>query len=274
MSHRSLFWPITLIAIVAATLLLILTSAPAGPRATVVSAAIECPDPSDSAYPTCVAAQTAEAKTTIAQTGVPTTNPNRIIAGCPTNGPAAAPPYPPYADCMQTRTAILLQTERAGYTATPTSPPASGNQAPADTPTPTFTMTPTFTQAATADSLPTDPPTATRQSASPTPTATPTAALEGQDLDSSAISCVPGEMIIIEGSADASAALIVSFGGRPVGGGFSRGDGSYRIWLRIGDERPGSYPVAVEDRDTSALVQGFSCIVPAFTPTPTPPLVP
>jgi hypothetical protein len=86
--------------------------------------------------------------------------------------------------------------------------------------------------------------------------------------------CIPGDVIVIEGTADPELALIVTFGDRPVGGGFTRNDGSYRIRLRIGDERPGIYLVQVQERATRNLIQEFNCQVPAFTPTPTPPPVP
>jgi hypothetical protein len=264
MSHRSLFWPVALIAIAVGTLLLILISGPVDPRAARVSAADECPTES-AAYESCYKTQTALAKQTTAAPDY-----SGIIKGCPTNGPASTPAYPVYGDCLQTRTAILLQTERAGYTATSTSPPQSNVQATSTlTPTPTFT--PTLTQAAQETQ-----PTATQVTTpSSTRTAAPTATevLESE-ADASAMSCIPGETLIIEGSAAPEIALIVTFGGRPVGGGFSRDDGSYRIRLRIGDERPGIYPVTVEERTTSTLVQELRCRVPALTPTPTPPLVP
>ncbi|NNJ11689.1 hypothetical protein EKD04_015240 [Chloroflexales bacterium ZM16-3] len=266
MSHRSLFWPITLIAIVAATLVLILIGAPVGPSEFSVSAAIKCPtDGANPAYPDCLATQTAEAKTATGELTSPTTDPARIMRGCPTDGASLSPPYPPYEDCLKTRTALLLQTEQAGYTATPIPPPVSA--APSSTPTSTFTVTPTFTETAIATAFASATRSPTRLI--PTSTATPTA-----PLDSTAVLCVPGQTIIIDGSADPSVALIVTFGGRPVGGGFSRDDGSYRLRLRIGDERPGTYLIEVEDRDTSALFKELTCQVPAFTPTPTVPLVP
>ncbi len=269
MSHRSLFWPLALIVIAVATLALILSGTPGDSRAASVSA-VECTNPDDVvAYPNCLKTQTADAKTATAQAGIPTTDPQRIIEGCPTNGPAFDEPYPPYGDCLKTRTALLLQTGQGSYTATSTSPPGSNSSNATATPTSTSTrtITPTLTGAATQPPLATAAISPTSQGAASSATAT----LPLGEGESAATPCIPGETILIEGSAGPSVALIVTFGGRPVGGGFSRDDGSYRIRMRIGDERPGIYPITVEDRDTSALIQKFSCEVPAFTPTPTPP---
>jgi hypothetical protein len=266
MSHRSLFWPITLIVIVAATMVMVITSASVDPHAVVVSAAVTCPtDGTNPAYPDCVKTEQA----TTASPAVATVDLSRILSGCPTEGPAHVPAYPPYAQCLQTRTAILAQTERAGATAT--SPPSNNSQ-PADTATPTstFTSTPTLTITAVASAI-----AQATSTLRPTPSATPTATLADSDQAAiDATACIPGDVIVIEGSADPEIALIVTFGDRPVGGGFTRNDGSYRIRLRIGDERPGIYPVQVQERTTRNPVQEFNCQVPALTPTPTLPLIP
>lgn len=270
MPHRSLFWPLALIAVATVTLAIVLVSLPADPRALAISAAIECStEIANPTYPNCLKTQTADSRAQTAAAGSPTTDPARIIIGCPTDGPSLPEPYPPYDDCLKTRTALLGQTERAGWTDTPVPPPAQA--ASTATYTPTATTTPTRTQTvagetAAATAAQTFTPSATR--ALPTPTATD---LEG---DAAAIACIPGDTISIEGSADPGLALIVTFGERPVGGGFSRSDGSYRIRLHIGDERPGLYPVLVEERDTDTVVQELLCRVPALTPTPTPSLFP
>jgi hypothetical protein len=81
--------------------------------------------------------------------------------------------------------------------------------------------------------------------------------------------CVPSEQIEITGRGLPGTSLIVLFDRRPVGGGAVRADGSFRITLRIGAERPGLYLVTVEQRDSRALVEQFGCDVPAATPVPT-----
>ncbi|MEI7770924.1 MAG: hypothetical protein WCI67_13080 [Chloroflexales bacterium] len=267
MSHRSLFWPITLIIIVAATMGMVITSTSVSQH--VVVFAQSCPtDGTNPAYPDCV-------KTAAAQAATATTEPQRILSGCPTKGPANRPPYPPYDDCMKTRTALLVETERAAALAVPTVPTAGNSSpaqvAPTEPPTVTPTPTPTFTSTAAATSTPLATPTF-RAAAHATPTATPAAVVPRTEI--AVIPCIPGDVIMIEGSTDPQVSLIVTFGDRPVGGGFTRNDGSYRIRLRIGDERPGIYPVQVQDRATRSVVQELSCQVPAFTPTPTLSLIP
>ncbi|MEI6776452.1 MAG: hypothetical protein WCK70_06095 [Chloroflexales bacterium] len=261
MSHRSLFWPVTLIAIALATLMLMFVYAPVDSPIIVAVAANVCPT-EDSAYQTCYIAATASAAVR------PTINPTKILAGCPTSGPVDEPPYYPiYADCLKTRTAILLQTELAGATATsvPASANSSGSQpVVAATPTPTFTSTSTATSTRIASVTPQ---TMAILFSTPTASATPTATPSTDPLatDLAVIPCLPGDVIPVNGSASAEEALIVSFGGRPVGGGFSRKDGSYSILLRIGDERPGTYLVQVQERATRTMIRKFNCQVSATT---------
>lgn len=262
MSHRSLFWPIALIAAVALTLLMITFSTPVSLGSPVMVVPTLCAtDGTAPSYPHCIQTKTAEAAT-------PTTEPIRILKGCPTDGPTYSPPYPPYADCLKTRTALLLQTEVAGYTATPI--PAANNRS-ANTSTPTYKPTEARTHTPIVETQPTavrsSSPVATVGRTTPTPTPS-----EGLEDRADAVLCVPGSTIPVEGSADPRIGLIVLFGTRPVGGGFSRDDGSYRIWLHIGDERPGIYSVEVQERATSETVQTFLCQVPGITPTPTPTL--
>ncbi|NNJ13265.1 lamin tail domain-containing protein [Chloroflexales bacterium ZM16-3] len=79
--------------------------------------------------------------------------------------------------------------------------------------------------------------------------------------------------ILIGGDAPPNASLIAYLAGRPVGGGSSRGDGSWRIPLFV-NERPGVYPVDVKVRDTRALVVSFTCYVdvPISTAEPAMPI--
>ncbi len=258
MSHRSLFWPVTLIAIAVATLMLMFVYAPVGSPIIVAVAADDCPR--GDGYQACVdATASAVVKAII--------DPKKILAGCPTLGPANEPPYPPYADCLKTRTAILLQTELAGATATsvPTSASSSGSQpVVVATPTPTFTSTSTATSTRIASVTPQ---TMAILFSTPTVRATPTAtpSVDSLAADLAIIPCLPGDVIPVNGSVGAEEALIVSFGGRSVGGGFSRKDGSYSILLRIGDERPGTYRVQVQERATRTMIREFNCQVSAAT---------
>ncbi|NTV63876.1 MAG: hypothetical protein HGA65_10110 [Oscillochloris sp.] len=263
MSHRSLFWPIALIATLALTLLMITVSAPTSHSSPLRLEPSACPtDGTDVAYPNCIQTQTAEAAT-------PTTDPERILQGCPTNGPAENPPYPPYADCLKTRTALLLQTEATNHTSTPT---LSSREVTSRLSTSTPTMTRTRTATAEGDLTPTQSASPTIAEATATPTDVPSAPSPSPEDEETedALVCAPGSTIPIEGNADPRVGLIIFFGRRPVGGGFSRDDGSYRIWLRIGDERPGVYTVEVTNRGTNEVVQAFLCRVPALTPTLTP----
>ncbi|MFQ3661950.1 MAG: hypothetical protein SNJ69_06105 [Chloroflexaceae bacterium] len=98
------------------------------------------------------------------------------------------------------------------------------------------------------------------------PTATPTSALP-PGIET--LVCLPGTTITLTGSAPASTALLAYFDGRPVGGGFSRADGVFRIDLMIGPERPGVYLVEVRKRDGRERVSQWGCEVPGATPTPT-----
>ncbi|WP_129626332.1 hypothetical protein [Candidatus Oscillochloris fontis] len=260
MSHRNLFWPISLITIVGMTFMLLLITANTQFQSTHVSAATLCPsDPNDPFYPYCIQTQTAEAPTA-------TFDQSKIISGCPTLGPNNIPPYPPYEQCLLTRTALLQQTTQKG-TVTPSTPTSTLTK-----PTGTITVTPTRTTTATSTtssgSQPTSTPIQAPVTSAPTasPTNSPTPTPEGPPT----LHCIPGETITIEGTTNPRTALIVTFGARPVGGGFSRADGAYSIALRIGHERPGRYPVVVEDRATRKIVQELVCQVPNPSPTPTP----
>jgi hypothetical protein len=274
MSHRShnLFWPLALITVAVVTLAVILITSTSDLSTVTIFAATTCPiDSQTGEYPPeCIPTLTAEAQA--AKNLTATANYSGIIQGCPTEGPDFVPPYPPYNDCLQTRTAILGQTEQASWTDTPVPPPPQLQPTSTRTPTATTTNAATPTRTQTTESAQTATPTQTFA-----PSATrdlPTPTIEDAKIAESAIDCIPGESISIEGETDPNMALIVTFGERPVGGGFSRRDGTYRIQLHIGDERPGLYPVQVEERDTNDIIQELLCRVPASTPTPTPLLVP
>jgi hypothetical protein len=182
------------------------------------------------------------------------------------------PPGNTAQNCQQTQTALAVSP-------TASAPPAANNQtggtggsgAATTAPTgPTATTTITTTRA-TAQTAPTLAPiTPTVAAASPQSTAalspTPTAVLPS---GVEALVCLPGTTVTLTGEAPPGTPLLAYFAGRPVGGGFSRGDGSYTIDLLIGPERPGTYLVEVRERTSLALVSQTGCEVPALTPTPT-----
>jgi hypothetical protein len=197
---------------------------------------------------------------------------------CPTNGPAQQPnPYPPYPECVANRAPLLTGTALAQnpVTNTPTVENNNNNTNPAPTNTPT--PTPTATNGVAAEATPTftSTPTQTTGAVQPTaealPSPTPTTILpDGVD----ARICIPGELLEITGAGEPGTALIVTFADRPVGGGSVRNDGTYRIALRIGPERPGVYLVEVEERDSRLVLQEFACEVPAVNGSPMPDLSP
>ncbi len=203
---------------------------------------------------------------------------------CPTNGPAQQPnPYPPYPECIQTAGPLLTGTaegQNPAATNTPTTESNNNNNnnnpAPTNMPTATATATngtatdpsdttPTLTSTATATRTPAVATPADNDLPSPTPTSLLPDGVEARV-------CVPGETIEITGEGEPGTPLIVTFDARPVGGGSVRADGTYRITLRIGPERPGLYLVEVEQRDTRTVLQEFGCEVPAADVTPTPAL--
>jgi hypothetical protein len=81
--------------------------------------------------------------------------------------------------------------------------------------------------------------------------------------------CTPQTTVPITGTAPPSAALLLRFAGRIVGGGVSSADGSYRLTLQVGRERPGTYTVSVAIRASGEELQRFSCEVPGATTAPT-----
>jgi hypothetical protein len=153
--------------------------------------------------------------------------------------------------------------------------------ASSSTPTPTATSTPTVLSTAVGTAAPFQPaptitPLATSLPATSTPvraapatapgaTAAP-ASIQPTALPN-AISCDPNQVVEISGQAPARAALLVYFADRVVGGGSARADGTFRLPIQVGNEKPGSYTVTVRVRGTWQQVAQVSCIVPALTPT-------
>jgi hypothetical protein len=80
-------------------------------------------------------------------------------------------------------------------------------------------------------------------------------------LDAVAISCPNKQTTILTGtSGPPNESLIAYLGARPVGGGSSRQDGTWRIPLQV-NERPGIYAVEVKVRGSRAIVGRFTCYV-------------
>jgi len=160
-------------------------------------------------------------------------------------------PYPgATSTSTPTQTVQSQSTPTATATATATATTSLTTTPTRQTPTVTFTAAPTRTR----------PPAPTG------PTPTPTSALpEGIET----LVCFPGATITLAGSGPPSTALLAYFNNRPVGGGFSRADGTFSIDLMIGRERPGQYLVEVRKRDGRERVSQWGCEVPGATPTPT-----
>jgi serine/threonine protein kinase len=142
---------------------------------------------------------------------------------------------------------------------------------PTATATPTLTPTPTATPTLEPTLIPTPilptpvPPTPVPPPPTPIPppTATPTPTPPGE-------SCVAGVPYKIVGRGPPKAPFLLYFGKRVVSGGTVGEDGSFEIELRVGDERPGLYPVTVRLRETNQTLRQFNCLVPTPLPTPLP----
>ncbi|HET9221227.1 MAG TPA: hypothetical protein VFO07_01925 [Roseiflexaceae bacterium] len=111
-------------------------------------------------------------------------------------------------------------------------------------------------------SLPATPLPTTTPAPLQTPTAIPT--------PSDGVMCPPGAEIVFTGEAPPRTALLLAFEQRIVGGGSADAGGRFRIPLAVGNERPGYYVVKVQVRGTKQVLRQWTCIVPEFTPTPTP----
>lgn len=252
MSRPSLSWPVTILAGFAVLLaMLLIGSFSSG---TTTAQPQQCSKGND-AYPECVT------QTVAAERGFPCEKGTQTYPVCATQTAQA-----------QTDAAQPPDDDNDGNNN------GSGNsQQPSATPT--VTSTATFTPTATRTTIATSPtsvtPTTARPSAtsaraeeaSPTPTSLLPAGVE-------TIACVPGETVDLRGEAAPNTALLLFFDGRAVGGGYSLSDGRYRLRLQVGAERPGTYLVEIQERDSRLVVQQIGCEVPAFTPTPTSELAP
>lgn len=90
------------------------------------------------------------------------------------------------------------------------------------------------------------------------------------------LACPSEQPTWLRGQAPPGSALIARFGAAAVGGGSAGPDGSWAIPLTV-QERPGIYPLVVEDRQDGHTVAAFTCYVdvpigaaPTGTPTARP----
>ena len=93
------------------------------------------------------------------------------------------------------------------------------------------------------------------------PTETPT------EIPSDALTCYPGQPLVISGDGPPRAAYLVYFGQRAVSGGSVAPSGRFATTLLIGSEHAGVYPIVVRVRGTSQVLLELSCAVPDVTPT-------
>lgn len=75
-----------------------------------------------------------------------------------------------------------------------------------------------------------------------------------------AVACPSSETVWLRGTATPGTALLVHFGGAPVGGGSAGADGSWAIPITV-RERPGVYSVVVTSRQDGATITTFTCYV-------------
>jgi hypothetical protein len=157
-------------------------------------------------------------------------------------------------------------TETAEYTPGPstatttaTTTTTSGIGTPTVTPSPTLAPTTSTTVATLAPTpfRPTPIPEPQRLAPTETPTVIP----------DSALTCFPGQPLVITGAGPARAAFLVYFGQRAVSGGSVAPNGRFAIRLIIGPERAGVYPITVRVRGTTRVLLETSCAVPNVTPT-------
>jgi hypothetical protein len=159
---------------------------------------------------------------------------------------------------LATQTATAMGTSTAD-TATATSTSTVGVGTPTLTRTPVLSPT-SLTGVATLAPSPIQPtPTAVPQP--PAPTETPTV------IPDDALTCFPGQPLVITGDGPARAAFLVYFGQRVVNGGSVTPSGRFATTLIVGRERAGVYPVTVRVRGTAQVLIEISCAVPDVTPT-------
>ncbi len=180
--------------------------------------------------------------------------------------------------CNITKTAVVLTRTAAAAPVLTQTAQVRGQQPLSPTATQTATVarldsnSPTATSTATA-TLTNTPLVVTRAVPSPiatlVPTATPMPTLTPTPTIPAMLRCAPGDLLELNGTARPQTALLALFDDRTVGGGASDRSGTFRIVLRIGDERPGIHEITVRERETTRVVATYTCETPP-PPTPTP----
>jgi hypothetical protein len=159
---------------------------------------------------------------------------------------------------LATQTATAMGTSTAG-TPTATTTTTAGVGTPTVTPTPVLSPT-SVTGVATLAPSPIQPtPIPTPQQLAPTETPTV--------IPDDALTCFPGQPVVITGDGPARAAFLLYFGQRVVSGGSVTPSGRFATTLIVGNERAGVYPVTVRVRGTAQVLLEISCAVPDVTPT-------
>jgi len=159
---------------------------------------------------------------------------------------------------LATQTARAIATSNA-LTTTTTATTTLGVGTPTVTRTPVLSPT-SFTAVATLAPSPIQPtPIAAPQQLAPTETPTV--------IPADALTCFPGQPLVITGDGPARAAFLVYFGQRVVSGGSVAPSGRFATTLIVGRERAGVYPVTVRVRGTTQVLLEISCAVPDVTPT-------
>jgi hypothetical protein len=177
---------------------------------------------------------------------------------------------------LLTRPTSTPATRAQGYTTSPTATTAPTNTTqPAATavrttiPNATSAPAPTAAVPQPPTSAPIVAPTVTPRPPASQPTAAPTATVVVEVASGErAITCPAGEIVEIKGSGPPRAPVLIYFNERAIGGGSVRPDGTFIFPLKVGDERPGSYPVVVRTRGAWEVLVEVECVVPYLSPTP------
>ncbi|WP_129671701.1 hypothetical protein [Candidatus Chloroploca sp. Khr17] len=251
MQRNNLFLPLSLI-FTGVALLLILVSGTLSDTTIAQTQVKICPDPAypNQTLPECLSTQVAMTATT---------------------GARATQTQVAKENAYSTETAQSLTTRTPTRTATQSGAGGDTMNEPTatPTPTPTRTNTPTATPVnngnptAASTSTLTSTPMATRTPNGEGATITPTSLPDGIEI----LTCFAQSTVELTGDAEPNTALLLYFNSRPVGGGFTRADGQYKLNLKIGDERPGTHIVEIRERDGRDLVRRLACDIPA-PPTP------
>lgn len=272
MSPRSLVWPLTILGMMFALLVMLLFGMAALPSSSRAQATIIC---DTTKYPDCqTETSESQTKTVLACTGdcQTQTAQRKTVTAC--DNPSASDPVYPICKTAEAATATriaLAKTQTAGVPLTQTAA-ALPTRTPTSTipPPPTDLPTPTPTATATSQPTPNAAPTATAPLVLPgasriVATATPT----GLPLGAEVLDCPLGTPIRIAGETRPHIPLLLFFDTIVVGGGISNDVGAYDLLLIVGEVRGGLYQVLIVERSSGDRIRELFCRVPDYTPTPT-----